>query len=384
MLYICFTADYELFFGKNFKSEDEVLIAPTYELMQTLERGGARLSILADVLCIMKYENEGLHDFAQAASEQLMEAARGGHDVQLHLHPHWITSTRTPSGWKFDMKRYRLHDFGFGEGGAGEIIRMSKAYLEDIIRKAKPDYSCMAFRAGGWCMQPEEELLRALLGEGIWIDTTIYRGARLKKPHYVDFTQVPDMANWWVAPELGIMYDAGFGSDKVFEVGIGSFWDMPTMWQRKLATMKIKSERGIGRRPARGMPADRENSPMGRALRRLDQFLFQPVMFNFEASCREEMRWIVERYLEKLDCTGEDHYIAMLGHPKNMTDENLNELEGFLEEMNRDFSGRVGFETLAGIGYRIEKKYGRINGAQGSGTLWGQKIQALQKLQTSI
>lgn len=358
VLYLCFTADYELFFGKNNLSEREVMIQPTTRLIQVLESCGAPLTLFVDVLCIMKYRQEGLWHFVHESEGQIIDAVKRGHDVQLHIHPHWITSIREDGSWHYDMKKYRIHEFGFGERGytAQTIIRDSKQYLEDIVKRVEPSYSCTSYRAGGWCIQPEKELIKALLDEGVWIDSTVYRGARLSHPHSVDFTSAPDRINWWISPESGVCVPAGYDNARMLEIPTGSYWRVPSMWMRKLRTKRVKIKNGIGMNTVRGVPADMKSKAWQRVVQKIDQFFLQPIMLNYEYSCCDEMLYIVRSYLERFDCESKDYYLSILGHPKNMFENSLLETERFCRAINRDYRGRVGFETLSGVAKMVVKE----------------------------
>ena len=211
--HICFlfSADYELYFGENYLSENEVLIKPTEELLQVFKEEGIPITLFADVACVWRHRSLGVGaDFVSLFEDQLQRAVRKGHDVQLHLHPHWLTSQYDGQAWYADDSRFKLSDIGYAKGQNGltaeELIVRGKDYLEDLLRPVDPFYRCLAFRAGGFGVQPDDKaLIRALLSAGFKIDSSIAPGMFLKsKVNQIDFRQIPSKLNYEMGPRYGI------------------------------------------------------------------------------------------------------------------------------------------------------------------------------------
>ena len=85
-----FTLDYEIH-GNGDGNPIDLMVEPTYRLMDILEQYNQRLTIMADVaeiLCFHRYwQQTGRDDFhVQEIEQQLCDAIRRGHDVQLHIH----------------------------------------------------------------------------------------------------------------------------------------------------------------------------------------------------------------------------------------------------------------------------------------------------------
>src|SRR5690606_36231486 len=123
-----------------------------------------------DVCCAWWHREHGEHAFADRFEEQMREVVRRGHDVQLHLHPHWLWCTRENGAFVFDPSRMYPHELGWGDGEdeAPAVIRRGVTYLDTLLRPVDPQYRCTALRAGSLALQPDEgELLRVLLAAGI-------------------------------------------------------------------------------------------------------------------------------------------------------------------------------------------------------------------------
>lgn len=87
-----------------------------------------------------------------------------GHDVQLHIHPQWINAKLNGDfftlGNDWNLARY-------SDVVISEIITKSKLYLESIINPIDNSYKVTSFKAGGWGLQPSENLLTELRKNGI-------------------------------------------------------------------------------------------------------------------------------------------------------------------------------------------------------------------------
>ena len=91
MLKVIFTLDYEIH-GNGDGCPYALMVEPTNRMMRQFEAYGAKLTIMADVAEILKFkeykEEFGRDDYHyDAIAEQLRDAIRRGHDVQLHPTP---------------------------------------------------------------------------------------------------------------------------------------------------------------------------------------------------------------------------------------------------------------------------------------------------------
>lgn len=343
MLYISLTADHEMFFGENFYSEEEVFINPTYKLMDILKSNGATLTLMTDVCSILKYKEVGLCKYPELMEKQLKYAIANGHDVQLHIHPHWINSTFEKGMWDFDYKLYKIHDLGFEEDGkkgltADKVVKNGKSYLEGLLKSINKDYKCIGFRAGGWCLQPEKKLLKALKRNGVHIDSTIYKKGFLKtKTHYLNYKNVPDKPNWWIDPDLGINEEADEDMTKnIFEVSIGSYYDKPSIYKLKLKNKIEQMERKDVQ--LRGAPIGYKKKCKIKSINnKIKNFIQLPIMFSFEGQSCYVLEKIVLSYLNKYDCLGTDVFISLICHPKGLYERDFVEIKKFLHLVNSKY-----------------------------------------------
>jgi hypothetical protein len=177
MLNLIFTLDYEIH-GNGAGSPYTLMVEPTRRLMRILERHGAKLTIMAEVAEIAQFKRyaavHGTDRFhAGMIEEQLREAVRRSHDVQLHIHPAYDGARWEGERLELNWAEYDLA--GLGDERSAAMIGAGKSYLERLLRPVAPDYACIAFRAGNWSMQPSAGVVRALRDQGLRIDTSVFK-----------------------------------------------------------------------------------------------------------------------------------------------------------------------------------------------------------------
>jgi len=188
---ILLTFDYELFFEKSGTLENSIL-KPVDLVIDFFEKHGIRATFFIDVLYYLRMlEDTRTAENSKLIKEQLQTLVSKGHRIELHLHPHWLDAKYEGGEWVFPTYRYyRLQDLP-GEK-VTDLFVSGVEVLEGIARDIDPQYKVVAFRAGGWCIQPFEKLKEGFLKSGIQVDSTIAEGMKAETGiHYYDFTEVP-------------------------------------------------------------------------------------------------------------------------------------------------------------------------------------------------
>ncbi len=150
------------------------------------------MTFFVDVGYLIQAEKyEDLEDERNRVKAQIKEMITRGHDVQLHIHPHWEKSVWSDGKWTFGTQDfYKLTDFAKEE--RDQIIRTYKNYLDALIGRPT-----RAFRAGGWCIQPFSDVRDVFLELGLTIDSTVIPGDFLQTASYaVDFRDAPMKASY--------------------------------------------------------------------------------------------------------------------------------------------------------------------------------------------
>ena len=204
------------------------VIIPTYKLMDIVDRVGAKITLMAEMgeYFWLKENNPSL---AQEIAKQLQDAIKRGHDVQLHLHPHWMPETGAmcdnDGNWYWNIAYAAANDYPFD---LSELIMRCKQELENIIQIVKPDYRVTCFRAGGYRVQPFERLYNALVGNDVLCDTSVYAKGKARDREY-DFSMCEDGIHPYYVSEYN---PATPGSNKrclempIYSFSDGSRWKM--------------------------------------------------------------------------------------------------------------------------------------------------------------
>lgn len=188
---IYITLDYEIYFGENHGTVEKCLLFPTSELIRIAEKHNVRFSFFVDCGFVLKLDEfrkiyPQLEKDYKAITDQIKYLSDTGHDIQLHIHPHWEDSYYSGERWIIDAKRYKLVDFN--ETQIADIIYRYKKVLTDLTGK-----QIFAYRAGGWCLQPFSKLKKAFKQNNITLDSSVFRnGFYSSENYYYDFRETPD------------------------------------------------------------------------------------------------------------------------------------------------------------------------------------------------
>ena len=203
MLNVIFTLDYEIH-GNGDGCAYELMVEPTSRMMDLFERYGAKLTIMADVAEILKFKEYkelfGRDDYHyDAIAAQLQDAVRRGHDVQLHLHASYFNAQHQDGRWVQDWSEYNFA--GLPLARMIELVRVGKAYLENLLQPVSPPYRCVAFRAANWSVNPARNVVRALVHNGILIETSVFKYGRREGIVSFDYSQAPSALAPWLVGE---------------------------------------------------------------------------------------------------------------------------------------------------------------------------------------
>ncbi|MCB0402025.1 MAG: hypothetical protein KDD41_08065 [Flavobacteriales bacterium] len=207
-LQLIITADYEIF-GNGSGCADHCMIAPTERMMKLAEAQGGSICLFVDVCEYWAFQQaygsgQLAEDEAAKIEQQLKDAVRRGHDVQLHFHPQWLDAQFENGKWHLNEAYWRLPEVERLAGWSLEkLFREGKATLESMLRPVDPNYACDVFRAGAWCIQPEEEVLRVMKNLGFRIESTVAPGKIYFDGRTVyDFTQAPNLPFWKISGQV--------------------------------------------------------------------------------------------------------------------------------------------------------------------------------------
>lgn len=184
--------DYELFFHRS-GSVEKCLFEPCDALLGMAETLGLKISFFVDAGMILSMQRHAAAT-ADRVRKHVASLAAAGHEIALHIHPHWEDTRRVNGAWDFSSTRFQLRDFSDDE--AAEIVASYANCLGDLAGQSPTSY-----RAGGFCVEPFAKIRTALLDAGINIDSSVVPGAWVKgSDKGFDFRGAPT-DEWWFFDE---------------------------------------------------------------------------------------------------------------------------------------------------------------------------------------
>ena len=336
--------DHELSLGGT-GSFDYNLFAPTYELLALSAEIGVPIALFTDILCALRYREQDPDGFFKPYCRQLEAALRGGHDVQLHIHPHWIDSTWVDGVYQ-PSSHFALSDFEktAPPDDIRGIVRRAFTFLTELCLAYDPVYRCIAYRAGGHNLWPATAIILSSLYEsGIRIDSSIVKNFRFRSNiSAVDFRAMPDSANWFipVSGPLNAQSDSG-----IFEVPIASKARTPLNNVPFLARRLVHGKRG---RNPRGHSIHSAHTPLLQKAARLFPRSAWPLGFDDAAQSVDELMSIFRAYLHAHP-RDEEIICAAVSHPKSMGKYELSLMRSFVDRVRQEFGETVRFTTYEAV-----------------------------------
>ena len=311
--------DYELFFGAKTGTVENCLIKPTNALTDAVNDFGVKLSLFVDAGYLEALKREGkkspeLLRSYDTVTSHLSKLSKNGHDIQLHIHPHWEDCSYKNGVWHVDTSRYRLHEFP--ESEQDEIVSRYKSILEQFSEKP-----VFAYRAGGWCIQPFSQIKKALQSSKIWLDSTVYyQGKSDDQTRWFDFSSAPDLDEWFFNDDPNKLAKNG----EFLEIPISSIKVNPIFFWKLLATKKfMKSDHFKAYGDGAAMVANRSYY-----LNLLTRYTNSVVSLDgFKAK-------LIESAFNKYQSEGREIF-NIIGHPKAFTPYSIKCFRQFIEGQDK-------------------------------------------------
>ena len=183
---IILTIDYELFLGNQTGTVEKCMIEPTYKLAEILDINHSKMTVFWDILHyrrLIELENDfpEIKNDKTLIDKQISFLISKGHDIQLHLHPHWLDAAYTDGKWNFNYEHFKIHSLSEEDDPKNintiiGCISITKQLMEREVRKYLPDYKVTTFRAGGYLVEPFTKLKKAFEQNNIFIDSSVLPG----------------------------------------------------------------------------------------------------------------------------------------------------------------------------------------------------------------
>jgi hypothetical protein len=336
---IILTLDYELFFGEKTGSVSQTIVGATEKLLEVVDEFNIKAVFFVDVgfLKQLKYhksEYPELEEDYTLISEQLKQLSKEGHDLQLHVHPHWEDSYYNNGKWEINADRYKLSDWS--DEKVEDIVKEYKELLEQFcINK-----TVFAYRAGGFCIQPFEKIKVALKKNNIWLDSTVFQGGyNESKTHSFNFKDTPSQPEWRFQNDpLEIAENGCF-----LELPISSYKVSPLFYWKLALTRLTKNSRHQSFGNGNSLPASnkwliKKLSVPSTVCASIDGYKSSFLNAAFE---HQEQQY------------GSNNTFVIIGHPKALSPYSLDKLKKFIEKNIKSHQ----FETFSALVNKKEIKH---------------------------
>ncbi|MCX2740983.1 hypothetical protein [Pontibacter anaerobius] len=314
---IFITFDYELFFGENIGTAERCVILPTKRLIELSKELKAKFTFFVDVLYLIKLEEyshvKQLDTELQEIKRQLQQLVMHGHDLQLHLHTHWINATYN-GVWSLDYENYRIQNFS--TEAVERIVHKSVSYLQTLTQRR-----VFAFRAGGWCLQPFDKLYSAFLKNGISLDSSVYhKGFNQTPTNLYDFRHSPNLDMWRFNNNPLKVEPQG----DLIELPIASYVLSPLFYWKKLLLSKLLFGKEHVAGDGKGIPHNK-----------IQIIRFLTTSTSTAVSCDGLKSFFLEKAFNQYKLGGRTNFVV-IGHPKLLSSYAFTNLKSFISKATGD------------------------------------------------
>ena len=210
--------DWELFgngAGDYFRDQHQPLV----EMLDIAREYDAKITVMAEVgqqlaHCRIAGTDASARKIADAWESIVCDVIRRGSDVQLHLHPQWLDADYSDGRWQLNYDKWAISSLSTEE--MESALTEGKQYLENLLQDVNPDYWCVAFRAGAYCLMPSDKVVPALKKIGLLCDSSVTKG--LVDAGRYDFREAHSRVLPWFVRGSDIRYSGG---------GVGCLLEIP-------------------------------------------------------------------------------------------------------------------------------------------------------------
>lgn len=322
---IYITLDYELFLGERTGTPQNCLIRPMDELCKVADKHHFKFIIFVDAAYLLRMYQ--LKDrFKQVESDfilvrqHIQMLVSQGHDVELHFHPQWLYSewSELDNAWKLNQTHYKLSDME--SEFAFTSFKQGKELLEEII-----GYKTIAFRAGGFCLDDFSSFYELLTVNQISIDSSVARFDHISSTvHKYDYRIIPNKQIYKIKDSLKREDPSG----AISEYSISSVTWSSIQYLLKIRPIKQKFK--YIKLYGDGNSISDKKSIFIERIKKLFSKVVNLASIDFGSS---ELLDIY--YNSAIENNSKE--IILIGHPKNLTDTSLYNLDKWVRKHKSDF-----------------------------------------------
>jgi hypothetical protein len=205
--HVVVSVDYEIF-GSGQGDVRQHVVDPTERMARLCEKYGAPLTVFFEVeeyLAFEKFRDALVkqlgYDPAALIRRQIIDLAKRGHDIQLHLHPQWYRADYQNGKWILELGKMTVDSLFETQEETTAYIAARKAAIEKMLVEAGGrQQKVTVYRAGAFSAQPGKKLLPALARNGFVIDSSVVKGLVQSKAHGgsgLDYVNAPSAKEPW-------------------------------------------------------------------------------------------------------------------------------------------------------------------------------------------
>jgi len=335
MIECIFTVDYEIY-GNGRGSLRELVYEPAEKLKAVFRKWNARCVVFVEAAELEAIGAAGTDPAIGLVERQIREFREEGFEIALHVHPQWCQARYEEGHWLLDDDEYNLCLLPADR--IDRIIDRAIAYLRKVL--GAPGYTPLSFRAGNWLLQPTAAIAKSLAGQGIKIDSSVFKGGR---QHLYGLDYRRSLKNGYYWP---------FSEDVNVPDSRGLLLEMPT-FTRMVPAWQMFTAKRLGLRQKGPSPAPQRRQK----LVRLRDFarLRHPMKLDFCRLTAAEMIHMFDREIEE-DRRNPAPFrpLVAIGHTKDLAD--LETIESSLACLQ---SHGVPVSTFADAHDKIMRRNGR-------------------------
>ncbi len=330
MIQILLTFDLELFLGNKIGTVENCIYKPTLEILNILKKYQIPGIFFVDAGYLLALKEKKRHYVELQRDYDLFLKtlnliSKSKSFIELHLHPQWIKSVFKNGRWYLNNKLYRIQDFN--ENERKEIITESVNLLENVSEN-----KIVAFRAGGWCIEPFYKIKYILEDLNIFIDSSVFYGGCIKTNFYsINFKNVPKK-------DLYPFSDTPLKEDpngKFLEVPITSYKYTPLFYLKFLLSKKLKKQE---------LTQFGDGCPIkSKFFNKLKYFLkshYYPVSLDlYRASALKNALEIALK--------NENKFFVIMSHPKRMSCYSMKKMEEFIADCIKKHFNFISYRDIS-------------------------------------
>lgn len=349
---VLLTFDFEAPLG-GFESYESGLFKPAAKLLALANQLNIPIVLFADICSLIMYRDWDIEYYNRFKS-QIQNAIRNNHDVQLHIHPHWLTSEYKNNTY-IPSSRFALSNFKNDTNYSIErIIDEASATLIEICKEVDDEYECVAYRAGGYNVEPESKIiLNSLYKNGIRIDSSVIQGYYQKQSYSrIDYTGAPRKNYWKISIDGPLTKES---DSDLYEIPITRMpISIPYIIRRKLYKDrnkdKIKSRKYNN--TGKGFATISSKPGLVDKLR----MAWNPVVLSCDRDymtldhLQKIVDWNITKYKKN-----QDIIITLISHPKSMGEYHLDLFRDFIHFLQQKYDKDISFITYQTLYQKLSK-----------------------------